>query len=244
MNRVLKIADYWYGEETRQRVFEPLLADFDNDVRSNGSILTRVRWWIAIVSTFVMCVPRATFGGLPISLVGEFLARAAGFGALAVAMQWLAAQTTREPIAVPLSFVTTVPFIVLPVVWRIRLSGLPVPQRRSLACAVVAVSAMLAFSLNDAAWYLRLAFALMPVTVSAFGWRMGDPAYFRHSSLTSRMWLLGFLVVNAFNVASFPVSLILDTSFVEFWPNGMMVTAPLGLAMYFSMRKLLHRSHQ
>lgn len=40
MNRLLRIVDYRYGDATRKRVFEPLLADFASEIHERESLVT------------------------------------------------------------------------------------------------------------------------------------------------------------------------------------------------------------
>ena len=243
MNRLLKIVDYWYGEQTRRRVFEPLLADFDNDVRRDRSLAARVRWWLAVASTLVACVPRSTFGGIPLSLATDLVVRAVGFGGFAVGLQWGAAQITRDPIHAPMSLTTTAPFVILAVIWRIRTSELPMHQRRLLAC-VIAGAAALAVSLAADQWIVRLALAFAPLSVGVFGWRLGTRRLPTYSSAVAETWVRVAIIASVLQISVWPLGIALGIGYNGLWPNHFLVTYIAGFAMYGSMRTVMRATNK
>jgi hypothetical protein len=62
MNRLLAIAESVYDEQIRR---EPLVADWQNEVSANRSAVLRLRWRLALASTFAISIPRAAFDRLP-----------------------------------------------------------------------------------------------------------------------------------------------------------------------------------
>jgi hypothetical protein len=165
VKRLLRLADYWCGQDTRRSVFEPLLAGYDGEARNDPSLRTRLRWWWAMTATFLVCVPRATFAGLPLSLAIDLVARGLAFATIAVAAQSAVAAVAPHPDAVPISLMTTLPFAVLPVIWRIRVSDLAEHQRRLAAVGLAATIAALNAA-SAIAWPVRLALAAQILIVA------------------------------------------------------------------------------
>jgi hypothetical protein len=173
---ILTVSEYLYGGQIRESVFEPLLADRHQELIAHRSIGLRLRWWCAIAAAFVTCAPRATFGRLPSSLVIDLGKRAVVFGTLGYAVQWLALimETSRGRGGFPPSVATTVPFLIIPVIWRIWVSSIPQHQKRLLA-ALCATTCM-ALSANGAEnWLVWLGYAAGIAWLAAWSWRLGDP---------------------------------------------------------------------
>jgi len=219
MKRLLKIAEFWYGEETRHRVFEPLLADCDNELRGRRSLFTRIRWWWAVASTFIVCAPRATFSQLPQSLIVELLARAMTFTLLAFGLQWLVGggAAVHIPELWPPSLATSLPLAIIPVIWRIRVADLPEHQRRLLA-----IACGLGFTMLTAASSATLRFALanmISTTLLVFwGWRLGDPKTARRLAGSPRRLIP--ICLSAIVFALFPVKTALGLGFSPSQPIG------------------------
>src|SRR5689334_6272095 len=119
MKHLSRIAEFWLGERTRRDIFDPLLADFDGEVRGDRSITTRARWWLAVASTFAICIPRQIVTALPLALATDIVLRVIGFALASVGVQWLVMTFSPDHGVVPISLMTTLPFALLPVMWRI-----------------------------------------------------------------------------------------------------------------------------
>jgi hypothetical protein len=233
MNRLLAIADFVYGEQIRRHVFEPLVADWQNEIGANRSIGLRLRWWFAIASTFVATLPRATFARIPAALAFDLAVRASSFGALAASMQWLCARISHGPSA-GLSFASVLPFMLLPVAYRIRVSDLPRHQRRLLAIVVVASAATVALAAET--WLVRVALAVLPVTAGAVGWRSGDSTVFDPARTHLPAGMHALMAGAVLHGASWPAASAMGLPFDHFWSAGLLVPNIIAVAFYFSIR--------
>jgi hypothetical protein len=61
---LLRIAEFIYGKQTRLGVFEPMIADWQNEVGAQSSFAVRVRWWCALLVTMARALPRVVFVNL------------------------------------------------------------------------------------------------------------------------------------------------------------------------------------
>src|SRR5688572_10801268 len=176
MNRLLTLAQFLFGEKVRWSVFEPLVADRDREVRANRSMALRLRWWCAIAAALATCVPRATLGRLPSSLVLDLGKRALIFATLAYAVQWVDAilTTRRGEGGVPPSIATTAPFLMIPVIWRIRVSSIPRHQQRLLAAAFAATCITVSAG-GAETWLVWSGYGASIAWLTVCGWHLAEP---------------------------------------------------------------------
>lgn len=237
MNRLLSIVDFWYGEGIRRRVFEPLLADFENDARRDGSILTRARWWGAIGLTFVSCLPRLTFSSLPPALVLDLCARVTVFGIMGFGLQWLIGGRSSQhcPGLWPPSIATTVPMVIIPVIWRIRTADLALYQRRLLAITMAAAFALLGV-VSSQGWPLAVANAIGSAFLARMAWVSGDPARARQYPSTQEWWFRIVGPAAAIMVATWPIKIALGIRFLDSLGSYQLVAYGAGALIALSTR--------
>ena len=219
MNRLLKIVDWWYGEDIRVRVFEPLLADCDTEIRDRRSVFTRVRWSAAFVTAFIVCIPRATVDRLPAALIGDLALRVLGFGAAAFALQWIfGAGASKHAAEVwPPSLVTALPYLIFPVVWRMRTAAIPHHQKRllTIAFAIAAVSLSI---IAARTWPLAAAYAAAAIVTTVFGWIAGDRQRQTRTEMAQLWWVRIIMTQAVLAVAMWPIKFAIDVRFAgEFW---------------------------
>lgn len=222
MNTLLRIAEFWYGAEIRHQVFEPLLADCCRECGSEPSIAMRVRWGFAFVSTFVVCLPRVVFVSLPAALIEDVVLRVLGFGAAAFVLQRIfGAYASTHPAAMwPPSIVTTLPFLTMPVVWRMRTAAIPHHQKRllTIAFAVIAVAVSAAAART---WQFAVAYAISIVVVTMFGWVAGDRARQTRTELARKWWMRIIMFQAVLSIAMWPIKFAADVRVTgELWPGG------------------------
>lgn len=208
VNRILQLAEALYGEDTRRQIFEPLVADLQRELAAHPTLT--LRWRIAVVAAFVHCLPRALTLRMRRDLWLDVGRRVACFGALAFALQQFlngrsatATQSWTEIAAVSLSFV------VIPVVWRIRISPLPDRERRVIVGLVVALIAVAQAIFGEGGWVARLALAAGTPLLALFGWRLRDPERERISPLAANPFTRIVMVAAALTIASAPFKLAL-----------------------------------
>jgi hypothetical protein len=216
MKRLIKIVDSWYGEGTRRRVFEPLLADLGSDLQRDRSLFARARWWWALVSTFIALLPRATFSDVPNALIADLLARAIAFGAVGFGLQWLVggAASQQYPGLWPPSIATTLPIVVIPVVWRIRTAVLAFYQRRLLTITVTAMFILLTV-ISSQAWPLAIANTIGVVLLSWMGWKAGDPDRVLRSPSSQTWWFRIVAPASAILIATWPLKVALGIRLLD-----------------------------
>ena len=208
VDRILQLAQALYGEDTRRRIFEPLVADLQRELTAHPRL--RLRWRIAVVAAFIQCAPRAFTPRMPRALWLEVAMCVVGFGALAFALQQLmkgppdtGARTWVEIAAASLSFV------VIPAVWRIRVAALPHRDRRMLMMLFVAQIAIVQATFGEGGWAARLALAAGTPLLALFGWRLRDQERERISPLSTNPFIRIVMVAIALTIASVPFKLAL-----------------------------------
>jgi hypothetical protein len=224
--RVLRLAEYLFGAGIRASVFEPLLADRDRELATRPSITLRVRWWFAIASALATCAPRATFGQLPSSLVLDLGKRAIAFFSLAYGLQWAAliVATSRGRSGVAPSIATAVPFLIIPVIWKIRVSPVPQHQQRLLAAACAAACTALSAA-GAENWLVWLGYGAGIAWLTAWGFRLGDGTVAEQFPMIRKEWCRIVMVASALIVAAWPVRLALQISLLTpWWPRHQMLT--------------------
>jgi hypothetical protein len=230
MNNLLSLAQLLFGDETRQRVFEPLVADAQEEIRrSRMPAIARLRWKAAMLCALFAYAPRM----LPPSLLTDLLVRGAAFSALAAALQFAFARAGAP--GVPLSFTSTLPFMLMPLAWRVRVSDLPHEQRRFVACAIGVGGALIMSASIDAPLMIRAAFATMPLIVSGTGWRLGDPV-FDASNPRYKVWTRPFIIAWLFQASAWlPLAALGRNMTGAYWPGQYVMTLIFGAAMYASI---------
>ena len=174
MKRLLSLAEFLFGDATRQRVFEPLVADAHSEINhSRMPALARLRWRIAMLIAMLACAPRAIL--IPRSLAVDLAIRCAAFGSFAFVVQELFASFGRR--GVPPSLLTVLPFVIMPLAWRVRVSLVPHHQRRLVAILIGLIGAMLTVPTAPAEPAARTAFAAAPAIAVLIGWHAGTPEY-------------------------------------------------------------------
>ena len=209
VNRILRLADALYGEDTRRRIFEPLVADLQRELAVHPRLT--FRWRMAVVAAFVQCLPRALTLRMPRALWFEIAIRVLCFGALAFALQQLmngrpGTRSWSEMAALSLSFA------VIPAVWRIRMSLRPDHERRALAGLFVAVIAVVQASFGEGGWVARLALAAGAPVLALFGWRLRDAERERISPLAANPFIRVVMVAVALTIANVPFDLAIGIS--------------------------------
>jgi hypothetical protein len=217
VNRILRLAESLYGEDTRRQIFEPLVADVHHDCAgSPPSLARRTRWWLAVAVTFLLCAPRAFTVRMPRGLWFEVAGRVVLFGALAFALlQYLngtPATGTRDWLAI---VAASLSFVIIPAVWRIRVSALPLRERRTFVTMFIAVIAAVQAILGDGGWGARLTLAATAPFLAVFGWKLRDAERERVSPLAAQPWVRAVMVAAALAVASWPVKLSLGIGLFE-----------------------------
>ena len=240
MNRILNFARRLYGDDTCRLIFEPLVADGQNDMRGR-SLAGRARWYWAIVSTFVVCAPRATFGNLSARFVIDLTGRAVAFFALAFALQWaLGTRLDHGRVkAWPPSFATTYFFMIIPVIWRLRREALPVHQQRLLTAGFS--TACLVAAWISAAPGVTLAAALLLGTawLTFSSWRMFTAITREQEPGGPWPWLVGVYPACAIIIASVPIKLALGIMLWRpWWPGDNTIAYVVGALIAFSARDL------
>ena len=208
VDRLLQLAEALYGQDTRRQIFEPLVADLQRELAAHPTL--RLRWRIAVVAAFVQCLPRALTVRMRRGLCLDVAGRVACFGALAFALQQFmngrpatATQSWTEVAAVSLSFV------VIPAVWRIRMSPLPDRERRMIVGLFVALIAVAQAIFGEGGRVARLALAAGTPLLALFGWRLRDPERERISPLSANPFIRIVMVAAALTIASVPFKLAL-----------------------------------
>jgi hypothetical protein len=232
MMRLLRFAEFLYGPRGRQNIFEPLLADAQEEIsRSRFPALARVRWLLAMIVAMVWYSPRMV--ALPTSLLTDLIIRGAAFSALAAGLQFAFARAGAP--GVPLSFISTLPFMLMPLTWRVRVSELPHQRRRFVACAIGIGGALIIAAAIDAPLTIRAAFATMPLIVSWTGWRLGDPV-FDASNPRHQTWTRPFIIAWLFQGSAWlPLAALGHSMTSAYWPGQYVMTLILGAAMYASI---------
>jgi hypothetical protein len=208
VNRILRLADALYGDDTRRRIFEPLVADLQRELALHPKLT--LRWRIAVLAAFVQCLPRALTLPMPRGLWFDVAIRVAGFSALAFALQQLmngrpgtGTRSWPEIAALSLSFA------VIPAVWRIRTSPLPDRERQVDAGLFVAMVAVVQASFGEGGWVAQLALAAGAPVLALFGWKLHDAERERMSPLAANLFIRIVMVAAALTLASVPFQLAL-----------------------------------
>ena len=221
MSRILSIARRVYGDDTCRLVFEPLVADALGDRRS---VTTRLRWYAAVFATFVVCLPRAVFGGVSRRLATEIVGHATVLSALSFIMQWwLGAYLWPRNGVWPPTLATTLPFIVGVTVFRLRRSERPIHQQRLQAIVFAAACIVAVWISAEPSLTLALAYAFAIVFLAFHGWRL-----IRIQSQS----LFGVLVACAIILASFPIKLALGIAIWNaWWPGDNLIPYAIGVVV-------------
>jgi hypothetical protein len=240
MTRLLALAEFIYGAGVRRRVFEALAADWLRECGSRPPLALRARWWLAIVTTFLGCLPRAAFGDLSLSFGIDVAGRAIAFGALALAWQWLVG-IRASGAAWPPSLLTTLPFIMVPVIWRLRLEGIPVHQQRLLTAAFTAACMIAGWFSGAPEWPIRAAIAISIVWLAIAGWRLGD-YHLRHYSPYQTPWAYVIYPAAAIILSSWPIKIALGIGlFDSWWPGDNLIAYIVGALIGLSVKGRIER---
>jgi hypothetical protein len=231
--RILAIARRLYGDDTCRLIFEPLVADRDEELRRR-SLSMRVRWYGAIVSTFVACAPKAAFGGLRSRFVLDLVVRAAAFFALAFALQWgLGAGRVRPHGSVhawPPSFTTTFLFMLTPMIWRVRAEAIPAHQQRLLTFALATACLIAAGLSAQPGWPMALALLLGTVWLTVSSWKIYASEPVRRSP--TGPWARAVYPGLAIIVAAVPIKLALGIMpWQPWWPGDSLIAYLVGAAI-------------
>jgi hypothetical protein len=238
MNRLLMLAQFLCGDHIRDSVFEPLVADAQEEIRqSRLPALTRARWQLAMIYAMLACAPRMLV--LPPALLTDLLVRAAAFGALAFLLELAFAASGRPGVLGPLA--NSLPFMVMPIVWRVHVSALPDHHRRFVALVITVASALVMAMLAGPPIEMRAALAAMAVGVASIGWRMGDHAYGAQSPIMSSVLVRGLMIGTAYQFAGwFPQLASGHPLLAPYWPGTTMFTSVIGIAISASVIKRWH----
>lgn len=136
MNRFLSLAQFLFGDETRQRVFDPLVADWQREIESSTTRLMRAgvisRGFGAFVACVLTCLltegiemnKKATIGkGAALLVLSTVVLLALQMGlnslqfALSYPLEW------RIWIALPMVLPLAVPMAMLPIMMTLRSGG-------------------------------------------------------------------------------------------------------------------------
>ena len=138
---------------------------------------------------------------------------------LQFAFVWSGRPGVSGPIA------NTLPFIVMPIVWRVHVSALPGYQQRCVALAMTAASAIAMAILAGPPIELRAALAAMAVGVSSIGWRMGDAGYGAQSPIMNSVLVRGVLIGTSYQLAGWLPLLASGHSMLDpYWPGRTIFT--------------------
>ena len=195
--------------------------------------LARLRWQLAMIVAMVAYSPR--MAAVPKPLLTDLVARSAVFGAIAIVLQ-----RSGQP-GVPVSLGHTLPFIVMPIVWRVRVSSLPHRQRRVVALVITVGSAVAMAAFAGATLEVRAAVAAIAVGVGSIGWRMGDPEYAAHSTVMNSVLVRGLCIGVTYQFAGwFPLLAAGQSLREQYWPGPAMFTYLIGIAISASVIKRWH----
>jgi hypothetical protein len=220
--RILRLADALYGEDTRRRIFEPLAADLQRELAGpDGSPKLTLRWRVAVIAAFVQCTPRAFTNRMPRGLWSEVALCVIGFGALAFAWQQFmngrsdtGTRTWTEIAAASLSFV------VIPAVWRIRVSALLQRKRRTRMLIFVALIAMVQAVFGEGGWAARSGLAASAPLLAFIGWQLRNDERERMSALAANPFIRLVMVASTLMIASWPAKLALGVGILDPRWNG------------------------
>jgi hypothetical protein len=238
MNRLLTLARFVYGDAASRLVFEPLLADAQSEIeRARWPILARVRWQIAMIIALVSYSPR--MAAVPAPLLIDLVVRGVIFGGIAIVLQ-LAFAWSGAP-GVPVSFVSTLPFVVMPIIWRVRVSSLPHYHRRCVAVVITAGGAITMAILSGGALEMRVALAAMAVGVASTGWAMGNPNHGKDGVYVDSVVFQGVKIGSTYYLAGwFPLLASGHSVFDSYWPGRLVFTQLIGIAISASVIKRWH----
>ena len=215
-----------------------MLADCASDLGPSPSLVLQLRWRVAIVVALLCFTPRAAFGNLSRPFVIDVTGRAIAFGALALALQVLFG--TRSDVAAwSPSLMTTIPFVVIPVIWRLRLEPIPIHQQRLLTAAFTA-TCMIAALMSAPEWPVRAAAMISFVWLGLSGWRIADchmrqPAWLPTPWPPTPWWAI-FYPVWAIIVSSWPIKIALGIGlFNPWWPGDNLIAYIVGVLITLSV---------
>ncbi len=235
---VLPLARKVYGEEVARLIFEPLVADFDREMRGRRSpVRLRMQWLGAIAQTFLACAPRAFAFRMPTLLFIDVIGCAVAFPLIALMLQWR--EIWREDAGhFGWRLVAALSFTVIPVVWRFRVAAIPEHQGRALARSYILMisAAVLAFGYEE--WPTRAAQVIGIFWLGFVGWRLGDPA--RQQAFTG--WTAAFMkmamVSGCLIAASWPTRLALGVEFQSlFWQQQQWLIYSMALMTVITLKK-------
>jgi hypothetical protein len=125
--------------------------------------------------------------------------------------------------------------MLMPVVWRIRVSELQPHQRRLLAAATIAVAVAVTAAAGQT-WVSGISLSAMQIIVSLSGWRLGNPAFYNSPHIKGRHWGQIVMIGSALQISSWPVTVAIGVPFNRFWPEALFLTYLFGAVMYLSIR--------
>ena len=239
-SRLLAFASRWFDEGTVVRVFEPLAADFVRECANSPSLALRARWCLAIASTFMRCLPGATFRDLSRPFIIDVAGRAIAFAALAMALQWLLAAVIAPTAGTP-SMLSTLPFIVVPVLWRFRLESIPEQQQRLLTLLFIAACIIAAVS-TVKTWPLRAAASIALAWLAVSSWRLGH-YHLRHPHAMPWWFVLypAWMII----ISSLPIKIALGINFLDpWWPGDHLLAYMIGAAITHSVKDRIQQQIQ
>jgi hypothetical protein len=238
MKCLLRIAEFWYGKDVRALVFEPLLADCHNEMRERPSVFTRLRWAAALMTAFIVCVPRATFAQLPLPLIRDLAWRAVAYAIAAAALQWISGVmvSTHESQVWPLKIEMCLPVLLFPLIWRIRTATIPHPQKRLLAIAI-AMFCTTVCAVAVPTWQLRAAYTAASSILAVFGWISGDAVRQQRTEFGQQFWMRIFKIQAVILLSTWPVKFALGIRLTgEYWPGYFFVPYVLAALIALSTK--------
>jgi hypothetical protein len=219
VNRILRLADALYGEDTRRQIFEPLVADLQRELAAHPRLW--LRWRLAVAGAFIQCAPRAFTVGTPRALWFEVAVRVACVGALAFALlQYLNGRPEAGTRSSPALAAAALSFVIIPAVWRIRLSELPPRKQRMMVTWFVALIATVQAVMGEGGWAARLALAAGAPLLALIGWKLRDRERDRTSPLAAHPLVRWVQVAVWLTFATWPAKLALGIRFFDPRWNG------------------------
>ena len=242
MTRLLSLAEFLFGAETRHRVFDPLVADAHSEInRSRMPALARLRWQIAMLTALVACTPRAFM--MPPALLMDLLVRAGGCGGFVLGIQQIF--IWRGWPGTPVTSLTSLTFAIVPAIWRLRVSSLPLHQKRFIAVAITVCCAAVMALAPGVSLPMRAAMAAMPLFPAFVGWRFGDAQYWKDTVYPHSFLFQGVKLGSVFQVAAWLPLLASGHSIVDtYWPGKTALGYLLGVVVIISILKSRHVQDQ
>ncbi|MFM8532272.1 MAG: hypothetical protein ACKOEC_01550, partial [Acidimicrobiia bacterium] len=182
--------------------------------------------WGALAMTALQLIPTATFKHLPLGVTVDLAGRALAFFSLAFALQWFFGARLGPhdgAVAWPPSLATTLPFLIVPVVMRLRQNARPAFQQRLLATVIVSICIVATLLTNSGGWQMDVAMTLGVAYLGYTGWRLGVYHQWATSTLPRRP-MIGVFAACAVSVASAPIKFALGFDWLHpYWPGDNLI---------------------